>query len=140
MAASAVTTTGLTEFEAAVTQFGPTLQRELQAVAERHGRRVQIAAQQKLGANLRKAIIITMHSDPAKHEVRVEASATHDYPISMPLWFEYGTAGRRQKRGRYTGRIEAKRYMIDAVMSAEAAYRAELSAVAERVARETFRD
>lgn len=138
MAVSAVTTTGLAEFQAAVTTFGPTLQRELQAVAERHGRRVQIAAQQKLGGALRKAIVITMHSEPAKHEVRVEATHTQAYPTSIALWFEYGTAGRRQKKGRYTGRIEPRRYMTDSVMGAEAAYRSELSAVAERVAREAF--
>lgn len=139
MAASAMTIDGLAEFEAATKQFPEELRRDFQRVAETTGRKVQIRAQQTLGAALRKAIHITLVSDPAQGEVRVEAKATPAYPASMALWFEFGTAGRRQKKGRYTGRIEAKRYMQDAATAEDVPHRQALQAAAEAAMRRTFK-
>lgn len=140
MAASAVTTTGLDELQRAADAFPAELTRALQAVAETHGRRIQVKAQQALDADLRKAIHITLTSDPAKHEVRIEASNTQAYPTSVALWFELGTAQRRQKRGRYTGQIEAKHYMLNASQSQDASYKQALAAAAEQTARLVFAD
>lgn len=138
MAASAMTSTGLAEFQAAVERFPTETTRALQGVADRHARLTQVKAQQNLGGALRKAIVITMRSDPANHASHVEAKSAQAYPTSMALWFELGTAVRRQKRGRYTGRIEARRYMGQAVAGLERAYMDELARVSEATARQVM--
>ena len=140
MAASAMTTEGLAEFQSAVEAFPADIQRALQDVAEAHGRRVQIQAQQTLGPRLRRAIHISLTSDPEKHEVRVEAASTHGYPTSMPLWFEYGTVPLRTKHpARATGQIDALHYMQRAADREGAAYRRELEAVAVATAQHLFK-
>ena len=138
--ASAMTTSGLSEFIAATEAFPDVLTAALQAVAEATGRRIQTRAQAILQSKVRgRPILITQQSEPAKHQVRVDATFAPGQPTSIPLWFEHGTAPRRQRGGRATGKITALHYMRDAAAAEDTAYRRELEAAAERTARRIFK-
>ena len=133
-------TTGLDEFIAANEAFPAELTRALQGVAEATGRRIQTRAQAILRSKVRGAPIqITVHSEPAKHQVRVTAEAATGQPTTMALWFEAGTVPRHQRGGRFTGQIQALHYMRDSAAEEDAVYRRELEAVALATAMRVFK-
>ena len=137
--ASAMTTTGLSEFLAATEAFPEALTRALQGVAEATAARIQTRAQAVLQQQVRgRPIEITVRSEPAKHQVRVDATFATGQPTSIPLWFEVGTAPRQQKGGRRTGQIQPLHYMRDSAAAEDAAFRRDLEAVAVATARKVF--
>ena len=140
MSTSAMSITGLDEFNAKVDAFPSKFDQAAEAVALATGRRVETRAQAILKSKVRgNPITITVRADRANRQVLVEADAAAGKHTEIHLMFEYGTAERQQKAGRRTGAITAVRYMRDSVASEHSAFPKAIDAALQGVLGDLFK-